>query len=217
MKFLVCLALLAFSGLSLAQVDRDVVDLNDKIRSLVLSNSYDQRTLLRAKNQLETVLLTLGGTDTGPVGGVTLRCVSRDNDNAAPYIFAVELSDFTLKRFPEHKFSSLNSCQTKAAAGRVMIGGFFTCVSRDGDDANPFVIASFIGEQTTKRTEKFSSLEQCQSTVRGARSNLDAFVMCVSRDNDGANPWIKVVVKRDGSTIRQTDTYSSAQQCQQSK
>jgi hypothetical protein len=54
MKFI----LLAVSLLSMniyAQVERDVVDLNDQIRQHVLSRPADNRTLLRVKNQLENV------------------------------------------------------------------------------------------------------------------------------------------------------------------
>lgn len=206
---------LILSFTAFAQVERDVVELNDQIRQSVLSRSYDQRTLLRVKNQLENVLLMLDGS-TGEPGGTikSFKCVSRDNDNRSPYIFAVELSDFSLRRIPDYKFNSLESCQSKAQASRFMVGAVHTCVSRDNDDSNPFVIASFFTDKTIKRTEVFKDLLQCQGVVRSARLTAEAWMVCVPRDNDGSAPWIRLVVKRDGATVRQSETYQSFESCQ---
>ena len=65
MKVMV-LAVALLSSNVFAQVERDVIDLNDQIRQHVLSRPVDNRTLLRVKNQLENVLLTLQGTDQNP-------------------------------------------------------------------------------------------------------------------------------------------------------
>lgn len=218
MKAFLLLGLIIISNHAFSQVEREVVDLNDQIRQNILSRSYDQRTLLRVKNQLENILLTLdGGTSTPGNGGVvnSLRCVARDNDNAAPWIFAVELSDFTMKRYTEHSFRSIDSCQSKAQAARVMAGSLHTCVSRDNDDAAPFVIATFTQDRTFKRTEGFTTIQSCQDVIVKARVSADAWMFCVARDNDNAAPWIRVVVKRDGTSTRQTETtYQTLGQCQ---
>lgn len=212
-RLLILIATL-FSFSSLAQVERDIVELNDQIRQLVLSRSFDNRTLLRVKNQLENVLITLDGS-TGEPGGTikSFKCVSRDNDNRSPYIFAVELSDFSLRRIPDYKFNSLESCQSKAQAVRFMAGAVHTCVSRDNDDTSPFVVASFYTDRTSKRTEVFKDLIQCQGVLNSARVSADAWMICVPRDNDGTAPWIRLVIKRDGSSVRQSETYQSHESC----
>lgn len=214
LRFFPIMALI-LSFTAFAQVERDVVELNDQIRQLVLSRSFDQRTLLRVKNQLENVLLTLDGSTGEPNGTIkSFKCVSRDNDNRSPYIFAVELSDFSLRRIAEYKFNSLESCQSKAQAARFMVGGVHTCVSRDNDDSNPFVIATFYADRTSKRTEVFKDLIQCQSVMNAARVSSEAWMICVPRDNDGSAPWIRVVTKRDGQSVRQSETFSSFESCQ---
>jgi hypothetical protein len=216
MKFI----LLAFSLLSLnvfGQVERDVIDLNDQIRSIVLTRPVDNRTLLRVKNQLENVLLTLQGSDQNPIPNpvptLGLKCVARDNDNAAPWIFAGERSDFSIIRYPQYTYRDIESCRRAATTGREMAGGMHTCTSRDNDGAAPFVMASFYGERTTKRTETFRDIEACFNTIKRARANYEAFVTCISRDNDGVAPFVKIVVKFDGASIRQINTFQSLESC----
>ena len=209
------LVFLLISFSSLAQVEQEVVELNDQIRQLILSRPYDDRTLLRVKNQLENVLLTLDGTPETPAGTIkSFKCVSRDNDNRAPYIFAVEMSDFSIRRIPDYKFNSLESCQTKAQASRFMVGAVHTCVSKDNDDVAPFVIASFMPDRTIKRNEIYRELNLCQNSIRAARVSAEAWMICVARDNDGQSPWVKLVIKRNGSSTRQSETYQSYESCQ---
>lgn len=218
MKSFLFLILLFSAHPGFSQVERDVVDLNDQIRQNILTRSYDQRILLRVKNQLENILLTLDsgaptpGSDTAVIN---LKCVAQDNDNSAPWIFAAELSDFTLKRFREHSFRSLQSCQARAQTARVLVGGLHTCVSRDNDDSAPFVIATFVNDRTFKRPEGFTTLASCQSVLGRARVSVDAWMFCAARDNDNSAPWIRVVVKRDQTSIRQTEsTFQTLESCQ---
>lgn len=216
MKFIV-LAVALLSSNVFAQVERDVIDLNDQIRQHVLSRPVDNRTLLRVKNQLENVLLTLQGTDQNPnpnpVPTFGLKCVARDNDNAAPWILASERSDFSIIRYPQYTYRDVESCRRAATTGREMAGGLHTCTSRDNDGVAPFVMASFYGERTTKRTETFRDIEACFNTIKRARANYEAFVTCISRDNDGVAPFVKMVVKYDGTSTRQSNTFQSIETC----
>jgi hypothetical protein len=212
---LICLMVLIVSFSSFAQIERRVIDLNDQIRSHVLNHTVDQRTLVRVKNQLEHVLATLHGTNPGPnpIPSFGLKCVSRDNDGYEPWILAGERSDFSIIRYPQYMYRNIESCRRAASAGREMVGGFHTCSSRDNDGYAPFIIASFYGERTNKRTETFRDIEACFNAIKRARENAEAFVTCVSRDNDGMAPFVKMVVKSEGQSTRQSHTYQNIESC----
>lgn len=213
MKLILIAALLSLS--TFAQTEQEVLELNEQIRAHVLNNQVDNRTLLRVKNQLENVLLTLGTTseNPGPIPSVSLKCASRDNDGVAPWILTGERADFSVIRYSQFQYRDLESCRRAASGGREMVGGFHTCTSRDNDGVAPFVMASFYGERAVKRTEVFSNLEICYGSIKRARANLEAFATCISRDGDGVAPFVKLVVKRDGTSSRQSNTFQSLETC----
>lgn len=84
-------------------------------------------------------------------------------------------------------------------------GGFtqgpeYTCVSRDNDGANPYVIGIKDRIQVTRiKNAQFSSQGECQSTLQSIRSVGYNSMLCLSRDNDGSNPYLLSVL--NGSNV----------------
>lgn len=220
-RTLVFSILLTLALPALADVREEVLSLNENIRHTVKSNHLDERILLRLKNQLETALRTLQGERPGRPGGpgrrdqFELRCMSRDNDNRAPYILAGEFRDFSVKRFPDFLFQSENACMTTIQNVYEIIGGQHFCVSKDKDGKAPYVLGSIIGQESVLHKEVFLNLESCNMSLQSARSTFVAFSYCSSRDRDGRNPYIRVVVDREGKSSRQSEIFNSLESCLQ--
>jgi hypothetical protein len=66
----------------------------------------------------------------------------------------------------------------------------YTCVSRYNDGRNPFVIGIRDGIQVTRLAGGvFSTEEDCRNALSSSRYVLNETLMCVSRYNDGRNPY----------------------------
>ena len=90
----------------------------------------------------------------------------------------------------------------------------YTCVSRDNDNAAPYVLATRQGLNVTRiQAAKFSSMDECQKTLRSVQYARGTGVLCLSRDNDGASPYVIATLNgANVSRINNTKT-SSASDC----
>lgn len=193
--FFLLIAVFAF-----AQDERAIIDLNDQIRERVLTQNYDKRTLSRVSNQLEMVLHTLSGVPEDIDS--QLVCVPRDFYGKGPFVLALESRDFSRTKLMGHIFKTLESCLEKISVIRYMMGGLHACVPRDFNDAPPYVITKITKEGTTRRKDMFKNLSDCQELLMKARVHAEATMLCTSRDFTGTAPWVKVILKNDGTSTR---------------
>lgn len=92
----------------------------------------------------------------------------------------------------------------------------YTCVSRDNDGMAPYVFAIRQGIDVLRiRTEQFRSLQDCTQTLNSARFEFGRYLMCVSRDNDGQNPYQIAALAGDVLTKIQGTVVRSKSDCDQ--
>ena len=92
----------------------------------------------------------------------------------------------------------------------------YGCVSRDNDGASPWVIGFKSGINVTRMNEtKFSSLSDCQSALSSGRQTPAGLLLCISRDNDGNQPWQMTFVKGQMVERISQTTMSNFSTCQQ--
>jgi hypothetical protein len=75
-----------------------------------------------------------------------------------------------------------------------------TCVSRDNDGQNPFVLARFTpeGQLVPVAGAVYGTLGDCRTAAGATRAAGAATLVCASRDNDGQNPWTLGLVDAEG-------------------
>ncbi len=188
----------------------------DEIRVIVNDENLASSTLLKTKNKLDDVLALLNNqTPTG--ANINLKCVSRDNDGAAPYQLGIlNPRTLTIEKIKGAVIRSLEVCEkviekTKRTSRNL----FAVCVSRDNDGSAPWSYA-LIGQTTD--IIKISSFRQIEDCIDGLDNTLMtrfALAVCASRDNDGAAPFAKYVYSFETQTLLKQETYSSIKSCQE--
>lgn len=144
-------------------------------------------------------------------------CVSRDNDNAQPYVFAIRQGVQTT-RIKGEQFSTMQACQdgiTKMIPMRN--GSSLTCASRDSDGAQPFVIGLIQDGVLSKFPDtQVSTMDQCRDLMAKAVQSLNRgkMTLCVSRDRDGAQPYVAAEIDlQTRSVTKGSDTFSDMNSC----
>ncbi|MDG0815324.1 hypothetical protein [Bdellovibrio svalbardensis] len=67
----------------------------------------------------------------------------------------------------------------------------YTCVSRDNDGRNPYVLGIREGINVTRiMAATFSTEAECQGNLNSIRYVGGKSLLCLSRDNDGRNPFL---------------------------
>ncbi len=182
------------------------------VRRSVL-NDQQLRGIHRQLDEIDR-LLGYGAPSTG-----TLRCTSRDNDGRDPWILAIELDPVTVVRLPNLVFATSTACRQSADRARyVGANKTVVCASRDRDARNPYVLAviDFAARTSTPTTAVLPTLEDCQRELDSARESNAGLALCVSRDNDGRNPWVRMLIRPDGTSQRGSDVYASVTDCRNS-
>ena len=65
----------------------------------------------------------------------------------------------------------------------------YICVSRDNDGAAPYVMAVRQGLNVVRMRATFNSTSACSSAINSMRYVGNKKMMCLSRDNDGSEPY----------------------------
>lgn len=123
----------------------------------------------RLPSQFSTYLLCKDSLTAGrAVNDGLISCVARDNDNRDPWIYSA-LSASGETRVAGPQFSTAAACQTSLADGRMTTSSLLVCVARDNDNRDPWIIGSVkaTGEYIGNTSTTFSTLAQCQQTLRG--------------------------------------------------
>jgi hypothetical protein len=140
--------------------------------------------------------------DLGREASYIARWIQRD----AQYLSAEDRSDIS------QNLNSIRSILEGRSTGGY--GSQYTCVSRDNDGQNPYVIAVKEGVNLIRLKETFNSNQSCQAALGSTRPLGGVTLMCVSKDNDGSNPF-QIGILNSSGIIRIGRTVSSnAVECQ---
>ncbi len=90
-----------------------------------------------------------------------------------------------------------------------------SCVARDNDNSNPWVIG--IKDLQTLSITKiagtlFTSRPNCEASVAQSKRVFQTQLFCVSRDNDGNNPFILLAFKENADSLR-INNFKSVTDC----
>jgi hypothetical protein len=92
--------------------------------------------------------------------------------------------------------------------------GNYTCVSRDNDGRNPYVLGYRQGVNVTRISgETFNTNQECSVAISQSRQLQGRTVMCVSRDNDGRNPYQLAVLNGTQISRVQRTMVNSKDEC----
>lgn len=161
----------------------------------------------------EAKRIILGKND---VSESSLRCISRDNDNRAPYVYATLKSDFTLEKISESLFTTSSLCEQALSDAKDFSDAQVLCISRDGDDRAPWVSAKLQGNTLIKdKAFLFTSYQGCREAFSSGKVVNGKYAFCTSRDADDRAPYIiGLVDRRTGGLSKASGEYGSIAECQ---
>lgn len=173
--------------------------------------SNEQRSeIARLLNNIREVLYGGGGSDMSD-----LTCVARDNDGRNPYVMALR-QGINTTRLRGETYRTENECREAIRSARLIRGTVMMCASRDNDGRNPFQLAVFDGtdlrriSRTTVKTQSECLDMLNKLSVRGTTAT-----MCLSRDNDGQNPYVAVALNVRTLDIQTgTEVFRTKSECE---
>jgi hypothetical protein len=197
MKNVLAVALTLFTAFSASAQSVSTSELINKaqfvageIRQEAQYLSSEQK--LRISKNLDSIRRIIDGQDQDMgQDRLAYTCVSRDNDNAAPYVMAIR-QGLNIERIRQAQFSQMNGCQEALRSIINIRGTGVLCLSRDNDGASPYVLATLNGAQVSRiERTKTSSMESCTEILNMTRTARGGVMqLCVARDNDGAAPYV---------------------------
>ena len=145
-----------------------------------------------------------------------LRCVSKDNDNRGPYVYATLKSDFSLVKVQGVQFYSIEQCETSLRRAEKLGGKQLICASKDGDDRRPWVVANLEGSVATKNANlSFTSFDKCREAFTHSTLSNGKLAFCTSKDGDDLAPYvIGMIDRRTGEVSRASGQFGSLAECQ---
>lgn len=145
-----------------------------------------------------------------------LRCVSRDNDNRAPFVYATLKSDFSLVKVQGVMFTSIAQCETSLRQSENFGGKQIICASKDGDDRAPWVAASLESTAAIQNGNMlFTSFEKCRQAFTESTLSNGKLAFCTSRDSDDRAPFIiGMIDRRTGEMSKASGQFGSLAECQ---
>ncbi len=229
MKCLFLISILAMSQLAFAQRDlrleREVFAVAAEVqRSAPYLSVQQEREILENLRSIRQVLRGQTGENTGgsiirpdrPESYSTYTCVSRDNDERAPYVLGIR-EGLNVTRLKEAVFSSLNECNSTLDKSRKLRGLNLICLSRDSDGRAPFMMAGLRGSSLKKFPSTVAnSFQSCQSFIDNLTTRGPDITFCGSRDNDGRAPYQAININAENNQeTRGTEVFTSFEGCKQ--
>lgn len=198
-----------------------IEDTLEDIRYELRSTRASDRELIRVLEQLRDAQLTLRGglgQGTGNVNTANLSCVSRDNDGMNPYVIAIrDPRDFSVTKVQGLSFKK-EDCERAIRSIRTVRGSSFLCASRDNDGMNPITIYALDSSlrSVAQKIGSYRGVQECEQALSSALLSRTHLAVCASRDNDGMNPFIRIVYSLQDRTVNRDAgvTYRSMQECQ---
>lgn len=220
MKFLFALLVLSniygYESRAEDPIYREIADLAYAVQTETRYTQANRQDLGQVKRMLGDALSILKGGSGSNAGSLT--CVSRDNDGRNPFAFAYRNpDDFSTKKITNAIFGDLASCQSAKASAITVGYRVLYCASKDSDGRNPISIYTYTPSQNAtqgKQVGVFADQKSCETSLKKAIvSRAGAVLVCVSKDNDGRNPWTQATIKADGTVIRTNVTYADLTAC----
>lgn len=179
------------------------------------SRYLSQDQLTRIARNLESIRRILGGQ--GGVGSQQSEytCVSKDNDNMAPYVLGYR-DGINVTRVLGESFNSTQACQEFLGQSRRVARKTMMCVSRDGDGMQPYQLAAFEGAGYKRIAGTVTNTKaNCLNTLVSLRPRGENAIFCTSRDNDGQNPFVAVSLNLYDLTLQKgTEVFNNLDACQ---
>ena len=217
MKLLIILFI--FSTSAFAQ-EAEILTLVDQIEDEVRFRSHDRRTLLLAKRNLQHALDTLRGNPSPiPPRRTELSCIDRDRDGRDPYILGyLDPRTLSTSRIPNTNVGSIHQCQNIVANSiNLSQGATLTCITRDNDGREPWAPVIIKDGRVEKRLNSLGSLNNCLSSISQSIANRFAVSLCVTRDNDGRAPFMRISYELSSGRVNNGATYNTLQECENSR
>lgn len=201
---------------ALAQ-EADILRLADDIKDEIRFQTHDRRTLIRAQRNLEQALAILRGSQPAPgPGRSTLTCVDRDRDGRDPYVLGfLDPRTLSTTRIERANVGSLDQCRRIVASSiNLGRGTTLSCITRDNDGRDPWAPAIIQDGRVAKVLPTLSTVEECVNSISQSISNRFAVSLCVSRDNDGRAPYMRVSYELSNGNVNNGASYSTLEECQ---
>ncbi len=119
-------------------------------------------------------------------GNDTYLCASRASDGLAP-VAMFHVGDDAGTRLDDVAYRGFDRCFEASRASFESSERIFVCAPNDVDYTAPWRIHQLRGSEAERDGESYTSAESC---YLGIREIADDEFTCVSRDNDGAAPYV---------------------------
>jgi hypothetical protein len=88
--------------------------------------------------------------------------------------------------------------------------GALICAARDNDGRDPWILAVIRDDGSITRLPGtvFGTNDQCRRAANGARPAGNNVIACISRDNDGRDPWIDAQISTSAGTVTRLPSLS---------
>lgn len=93
--------------------------------------------------------------------------------------------------------------------------GDLMCIARDNDGRDPWILGRMTSTGSIVRVSGpvFSTLIQCQQSLRSGVYIGSSTMICIARDNDGRAPWISAAIDGRGNLTRYSVAYETFNAC----
>ncbi len=219
-----CLLTVAVSAQQVENIEQKAQTIAQEVQTNGRYLSRDQRAEI--SRNLDSIRRILKGGSTFPTPPPlpppprpqptsSYTCVSRDNDGADPYVFAIR-DGIQVTRIAAANFSNLESCNLALNSIRYIGGKNILCLSRDNDGSSPYQVASLSGVSVSRIPKTVSDTNTtCNDMLNSFRPDRNNNVtFCISRDNDGAAPYVAAMLNLYGESLQTgTESFSSLTAC----
>ena len=153
-----------------------------------LSPTKDLREALRHLRIAKR--LVTGGQQSNFKG---LSCVSRDNDNRYPFLFAFPSDNFSFQKIRGERFNTLQECKKVKSEGMRIGRKSLFCLTKKNDGRYPYRISSVNRSEGIKRMGgdiDFGTYDSCLFATQNARVVGMKMAFCVSYYNHKSYPMV---------------------------
>lgn len=129
-------------------------------------------------------------------------------------LYDVRCQDGRLEVRSANEIRSGNVCNNGGGGGGT---GSLLCVARDNDGRDPWVLASLGSNGTVTKLAgtTYATMDQCRQATSWARPVDQGVIICITRDNDGRDPWVGAQINFNGNTIQKIPalSFNTLEQC----
>ncbi|MBI2521213.1 MAG: hypothetical protein HYV97_12370 [Bdellovibrio sp.] len=217
---LVILSYMLFSSYSYADTVENISTLIEQIKASLPTTRAPQADLLRAEQRLQQVLgLIQGNPNPNPIPPrpdyKQLSCVARDNDNSNPWVIAIKsLDTLSTTKIAGTLFKAKENCERSIQQAKRIQPSHLFCVSKDNDDAAPWILMAYQENRESLRINKFKTIEECYGFLSKTRVMGNVALFCAARDNDSTAPYLQFSYNAATHELHKgTETFQRLEDC----